>query len=156
WVAALAGATLPITAWAQTPGQTPPPSSTTPPADGTTTAPPAATTPPADGSATTTATPAANPPATTPPPAETPPAAPPPPRPLPWRGSLLFATLSANLNTFAPGLQQTQNATVDSYLAFRPRLYVHPMLQLRGGINLYYEFTNSDSTTTNNEPQASD
>lgn len=128
-----------VTAFAQTtPGQQ---------NSGTTTTSSTSTTP-ATG-----ATPAATPTTPAPPPA----AAPAAPAPLPWRGSLLFAQVAANLNVIAPGLQLTQNSTVDLWMAFRPRYFlVNRHLQLRAGINFIYEFTNSDSTTRLNEPRFSD
>lgn len=86
------------------------------------------------------------------------PAAPaaPPATPLFWRQSLINYTVSANINTFNPGMQLTRNETVDMSLSLRPRFTLSRMLQIRAGLDLNYEFTNSDSTTTRNEPRFAD
>jgi len=89
-------------------------------------------------------------------PAAAPAPAAPPATPLFWRQSLVNFTVSANLNTFAPALQLTPNRTVDMSLSLRPRFTLSRMFQIRAGLDLNYEFTNSDSTTTINEPRFSD
>lgn len=85
-------------------------------------------------------------------------AAPAAPRPTPlfWRQSLINFTVSANLNSFAPGLQLTRNETVDMSLSLRPRFTLSRMFQVRAGLDLRYEFTNSDTTATINEPRFGD
>jgi hypothetical protein len=86
------------------------------------------------------------------------PAAPAAPRaaPLFWRQSLINFTVSANLNSFAPALQLTPNRTVDMSLSLRPRFTLSRMFQVRAGLDLRYEFTNSDTTSTINEARFGD
>lgn len=79
-----------------------------------------------------------------------------PSAPLFWRQSVLNVTVSANLNSFAPALQLTRNQTVDMSISLRPRFTISRMFQVRAGLDLRYEFTNSDTTATINEPAFGD
>lgn len=76
--------------------------------------------------------------------------------PLFWRQSVFNLTVSANMNNFAPSLQLTRNQTVDMSLSLRPRFTLSRMFQIRAGLDLRYEFTNSDTTATINEPTFGD
>lgn len=78
------------------------------------------------------------------------------PPPLPWRQTQLLVTAGMGLSVLDPGLTLTQNPTVDMSIALRPRWTFNRMFQLRAGIAFNYEFTNSDSTTTRNEPRFGD
>jgi hypothetical protein len=78
------------------------------------------------------------------------------PKPRKMAGSQVIFQTSANLNTFAPGLQQTQNSTVDSSLWLMPRYAINEAFQLRGRWILSYEYTNSDTTTYQRELRYSD
>lgn len=82
----------------------------------------------------------------------------PAPRPAPlfWRQTLLNVSFSANVNTFNPGMQLTRNETVDMSISLRPRFTLSRMFQVRAGLDLSVEFTNSDSTTTLREPRFGD
>lgn len=180
FTASLLGVVLPAVVNAQ-----PAPAPSTPSA-------PAATPAPADAPAAPAAAPAA--PATpaaapaTPHPTEEPAA--PRAAPLAWRGTIVFGTVSATINTFAPiqnfptqactvntgvssdllsGLNpnpnpicssgdsaQAYNPTVTGSIALRPRYFLSRDWQLRAGLTFNYEFTNSDTTTTMNEPRFSD
>lgn len=86
------------------------------------------------------------------------PAAAPAPRPAPlfWRQSLINFTVSANFNALGIGNQLTTNRTVDMSLSLRPRFTLSRMFQVRAGLDFNYEFTNSDFTTTRNEPRFAD
>lgn len=86
------------------------------------------------------------------------PAAPAAPRaaPLFWRQSLINYTVSANFNALGIGNQLTTNRTVDMSLSLRPRFTLSRMFQIRAGLDFNYEFTNSDITTTRNEPRFAD
>lgn len=78
------------------------------------------------------------------------------PAPLPWRQTQLLATVGMSLSVIDPSITQTANRTVDMSLAIRPRWTFNRMFQLRAGIAFNYEFTNSDTTTTRNEPRFGD
>lgn len=78
------------------------------------------------------------------------------PAPLPWRQTQLLATFGLTLPTIIRDLNQYANDTVDMSIALRPRWTFNRMLQLRAGIAFSYEFTNSDLTTTRNEPRFGD
>lgn len=73
-----------------------------------------------------------------------------------FSGSQIFVQTSANLNTFAADLQQTQNTTVDMSFTFLPRFDLGEGFQLRGRIGFDYEFTDSDFTTRRNETLLTD
>src|SRR5688500_4515955 len=73
-----------------------------------------------------------------------------------FQGSELRLATEANLNTFAPDLQQTRNATVESALLLRPRFDASNDIAISGRLALAYEWTNSDTTTKLHEPLLSD
>lgn len=78
------------------------------------------------------------------------------PPPLPWRQTQLLWSVGVTIPTLDRSLLQYPNDKVDTTLSFRPRYVLSPMFQLRGGVSFRYEFTNSDTTTTQNEPRFSD
>lgn len=73
-----------------------------------------------------------------------------------FAGSQLQLQTSANLNTFAPKLQQTQNRTVESSLLLWPRFDAGADIDVAALLAVAYEWTNSDTTTTEHEPVLSD
>jgi hypothetical protein len=73
-----------------------------------------------------------------------------------FSGSQIFVQTSANLNTFFPAMQPTRNVTIDQSLWMLPRYTISDAFQLRGRLIFNYEFTNSDTTTTRNEPRFND
>jgi len=78
------------------------------------------------------------------------------PKPRPWAGTQIFAQTSMNTNTIFRGQTQYANPTVDSFVALSPRYAINDAFQLRGRLTFAYEWTNSDSTTTKNEPRFGD
>jgi hypothetical protein len=78
------------------------------------------------------------------------------PKPRAWSGTQLFLQNSVSTATFIPSQQQDYNPTVDSTLFILPRYAINKDFQLRGRLLLSYEYTNSDSTKTRNEPVLSD
>jgi hypothetical protein len=73
-----------------------------------------------------------------------------------FEGSELRLVTEANLNTFAPKLQQTRNATVESSLLLRPRFDAGNDISIRARFAIAYEWTDSDTTTDRHEPVVSD
>ncbi len=78
------------------------------------------------------------------------------PAPLPWRGTQLLTTFGVTLPTIFRDMNLTPNDTVDMTLILRPRWTFNRWVQLRGGLAFSYEFTNSDTTTTQHEPRFGD
>jgi len=58
--------------------------------------------------------------------------------------------------TVDKGQLQSYNPTIDSAIYITPRFAINEAFQLRGRIVFNYEFTNSDTTATRNEPRFSD
>ncbi len=79
-----------------------------------------------------------------------------PKKPRPFAGTQLFTQVATSTSTFAPGQTQYQNPTTDMTLYFLPRYGISKDWQIRGRTTFTYEFTNSDSTTTRNEPRFGD
>jgi hypothetical protein len=77
-------------------------------------------------------------------------------KPRRWAGSQIFAASSMSTSTVFRGQQQYANPTVDAALYFTPRFAINDAFQLRGRLIFNYEFTNSDTTVTKNEPRFSD
>ncbi len=73
-----------------------------------------------------------------------------------FSGTQIFVQTSANLNTFFPAMQPDRNVTIDQSLWMLPRFTINDSFQLRGRLIFNYEFTNSDTTTTRNEPRFND
>jgi hypothetical protein len=71
-----------------------------------------------------------------------------------FAGTQLFQQLSSSTATFVGG-QQTYNPTVEAATFILPR-YAFDDWQLRARLVFNYELTNSDATTTKNEPRFSD
>jgi len=78
------------------------------------------------------------------------------PKPRPFAGTQVFAQISTSTATIFRGQQQDYNPTVDSSIFLQPRYTINDSFQLRGRLVFNYEFTNSDTTTTRNEPRFSD
>lgn len=78
------------------------------------------------------------------------------PKPRPFAGTQIYAQTSMSTATVFRGQQQDYNPTVDSSVFITPRYALSEAFQLRGRIVFSYEFTNSDTTTTRNEPRFSD
>lgn len=76
--------------------------------------------------------------------------------PRPWANSSIYATTSMTTSTIFKGQEQYNNPTVDSSIYFLPRYSINEAFQVRGRLIFSYEYTNSDSTVTNNEPRFSD
>jgi hypothetical protein len=95
-----------------------------------------------------------------PPGADTPAAAAEEPKPKPkrrpWAGTQIFAATTMTTATLNRGQQQDYNPTIDSYAAISPRFAINDAFQIRGRIVFSYEYTNSDTTVTNNEPRFGD
>lgn len=78
------------------------------------------------------------------------------PKPRAWAGTQIFATTSMTTATVFRGQQQDYNPTVESALWLLPRYRLSKDFQLRGRTIINYEYTNSDTTVTRNEPVVSD
>jgi hypothetical protein len=78
------------------------------------------------------------------------------PKPRPFAGTQIYAQTSMSTATIFRGQQQDYNPTVDTSVFITPRYALSDAFQLRGRIVFSYEFTNSDTTTTRNEPRFSD
>ena len=76
-------------------------------------------------------------------------------RPRRFAGTQLFQQLSASTGTLAAGQQLSYNPTVEAATFFLPR-YTFSDFQLRGRLVFSYELTNSDVTSTHQEPRFSD
>lgn len=145
FAALLGGVMLPTTAFAQQSPNPPEATAQPQPAPASAQATPAAPAAPAaaGGAAPTSAPPSAvNPPRTS----------------SRWANSQLQATVTSNWSTFDPNYQLSGGATsvVDMNISLRPRYRLNRHLQLRGRWDYYYEFTNSNSTTTQHEPRFGD
>jgi hypothetical protein len=78
------------------------------------------------------------------------------PAPRRFAGSALFVSNSMTTGTVFKGQTQDWNPTVESSLILLPRFAINEAFQLRGRVVVSYEYTNSDTTTTNHEPTLSD
>lgn len=78
------------------------------------------------------------------------------PKARPFAGSQIFAQTSMSTATVFKGQQQSSNPTIDTALFLQPRYALSEAFQLRGRLVFNYELTNSDTTTTRNEPRFSD
>ena len=78
------------------------------------------------------------------------------PKKRPWAGTQIFAATTMTTATISRGQQQAYNPTVDTYASISPRYAINDAFQIRGRIVFSYEFTNSDSTVTKNEPRFGD
>ncbi len=74
----------------------------------------------------------------------------------PWAGSNIANYNSMSTATLFKGQQQDYNPTVDTAIWLLPRYALSDAFQLRGRLIFNYEFTNSDTTVTKNEPRFSD
>jgi hypothetical protein len=122
---------------------------------------PSTTPSPSDPGTTQTEEPTATPVAPPPPPAADIPATAAPvieqkPKPRPFEGSALYNQNSMTTGTIFRGQQQDYNPTVESSLWLLPRYAINDAFQFRGRVIVYYEYTNSDTTTYQNEPVLSD
>lgn len=72
-----------------------------------------------------------------------------------WTGSSIFGQIGMSPDVVAPGLTQTQAASVDSFLALQPRYALSKNWQLRARVAFSYEFTDNynTGTTYKNEPR---
>ncbi len=86
------------------------------------------------------------------------PAAAPAPRPTPWAASQLSITTTANGSFFDRNYTLSGDAasTADLNVSLRPRYRLSRTFQLRARWDFNYEFTNSDTTSTLNEPRFGD
>lgn len=73
-----------------------------------------------------------------------------------WAGSNIINYNSMSTATIFRGQQQDYNPTVDTSIWLMPRYALNEAFQLRGRIVFNYEFTNSDTTVTRNEPRFTD
>jgi hypothetical protein len=78
------------------------------------------------------------------------------PKPRPFAGTQVFVQTAMSTATVFKGQQQDYNPTVDAAAYLLPRYTLSDTFQLRGRLLFYYEFTNSDTTATRNEPRFSD
>jgi hypothetical protein len=78
------------------------------------------------------------------------------PKPRPFAGTQLYNQNSMTTGTVFAGQQQDYNPTIDSSLWLLPRYAINDAFQLRGRLIVFYEYTNSDTTTYRNEPTLSD
>lgn len=78
------------------------------------------------------------------------------PKPRPFAGSALYNQTSVTTSTVFRGQQNDYNPTAETSLFILPRFALNEAFQLRARVLLNYEFTNSDSTVTRNEPVISD
>ena len=79
-----------------------------------------------------------------------------PAKPRAWAGTQIFAATSMTTATVFKGQNQYSNPTVDAALYITPRYAINEAFQIRARVVFNYEFTNSDTTVTNNEPRFSD
>jgi hypothetical protein len=97
---------------------------------------------------------------TAPPGADTPPTAPEEPtpkaKPRPWAGTNVANYNSMSTGTLFKGQQQSYDPTVESAIVLLPRYTINDSFQLRGRLGFAYEYTNSDTTVTKNEPRFGD
>lgn len=77
-------------------------------------------------------------------------------KPRPFAGTQVFAQTSMSTSTVFKDQQQYSNPTVDASLFILPRYTISKEWQLRARTTFTYEFTNSDSTQTRNEPRFGD
>src|SRR6185295_10404752 len=78
------------------------------------------------------------------------------PKKLPWHGSILLLDQSVTTQTVHIGADyQTYDPVYEWWIAFKPRYYFYESdvesVNLNLWMNLYHEFTNSDTTTRTNE-----
>jgi hypothetical protein len=73
-----------------------------------------------------------------------------------WGGSAIVGYTAMSTSTIFRGQTQYADPTVDSSLWLMPRYNINDAWQLRGRIIFNYEWTNSDTTVTKNEPRFSD
>jgi len=73
-----------------------------------------------------------------------------------WSGSAITGYTSMTTATVFKGQTQYNDPTVDSSIWLMPRYNINEAFQLRGRIIFSYEYTNSDTTVTKNEPRFSD
>jgi hypothetical protein len=73
-----------------------------------------------------------------------------------WTGSAIYGVTSMTTSTVFKGQMLYNNPTVDSSIWLLPRFKINDYFQLRGRLIFSYEYTNSDTTTTLNEPRFSD
>ena len=73
-----------------------------------------------------------------------------------WAGTQVFAQASMTTATIDRSQTQYDNPTADAAFYIQPRFAINDAFQLRARIVFNYEFTNSDSTVTKNEPRFSD
>jgi hypothetical protein len=73
-----------------------------------------------------------------------------------FAGSVLSGQVSMFTGTVFKGQQQYYDPTVEGNIYILPRYSFHKDWQIRGRLIYSYEFTNSDSTTTQHEPRFSD
>ncbi|HEY8078152.1 MAG TPA: hypothetical protein VIF62_28690 [Labilithrix sp.] len=73
-----------------------------------------------------------------------------------WAGSSLINYNSMTTATVFKGQTQYNDPTVDSSIWLLPRFNLNDSFQLRGRVIFSYEYTNSDTTVTKNEPRFSD
>jgi hypothetical protein len=78
------------------------------------------------------------------------------PKPRPFAGSSLYMATGMTTNTIFKNQTQYNDPTVDTYLVLGPRYALSDAWQLRGRLYVSYEYTNSDTTTTNHEPVLGD
>jgi hypothetical protein len=74
----------------------------------------------------------------------------------PFADSSLYVTNSITTGTIFRGQQLYSNPTVEGSVWILPRYAISEAFQLRGRVIVSYEYTNSDTTTYQNEPQLSD
>ncbi len=78
------------------------------------------------------------------------------PKPRPFAGTQIYNQNSVTTATIFKNQQQDYNPTVDSSLWLLPRYAISEAFQIRGRLVFNYEYTNSDTTATRNEPRFSD
>lgn len=78
------------------------------------------------------------------------------PAPRPWAGTNIANYNSVSTATIFKGQQQNYNPSVESTLWLLPRYAINDAFQLRGRMIFSYEYTNSDTTVSKNEPRFSD
>lgn len=74
----------------------------------------------------------------------------------PWANSAIWSLVSMSTSTIFQGQRQYANPTTDAAIWMLPRYALNDAFQLRGRLVFNYEFTNSDTTVTRNEPRFSD
>lgn len=78
------------------------------------------------------------------------------PKPRPFAGTQLFTQAAMSTTAVFRNQQQEPNTTADLSFFFLPRYSISKDWQLRGRATFTYEFTNSDTTQTKNEPRFGD